>query len=76
VLEALAVYNQRFWDNLLVFTELTPDSLNTALSELFDLNILSIADDGGYWVEEGLYNPYRNFFANIPTKIDDRAKAS
>jgi phosphatidylserine/phosphatidylglycerophosphate/cardiolipin synthase-like enzyme len=75
VLEALAVYNVRYWDNLLVFTELTPDSLNTALSELFDLNILTITDDGGYWVEESVYHQYRSFFVNVPIEEDLRTQA-
>ncbi|MCW4040689.1 MAG: phospholipase D-like domain-containing protein [Candidatus Bathyarchaeota archaeon] len=74
VLEAIAIYNVRDWDSLLIFTELTHDSLNTALSELYDLGILSRSDDGGYWIEHDVYNQYRAFFANVPVEEEPQKK--
>jgi phosphatidylserine/phosphatidylglycerophosphate/cardiolipin synthase-like enzyme len=63
ILEAIAIYNIRDWDGLLDHTELTPDSLNTALSELYTLNLLE-RREGTYWVEEGIYRQYRSYFEN------------
>jgi phosphatidylserine/phosphatidylglycerophosphate/cardiolipin synthase-like enzyme len=75
ILEAIAVHNIRDWDGLLAFTELTPDCLNTALSELYDLKILSRADDGAYWIENDVYRQYQIFFASIQVEEEPRKKA-
>lgn len=75
VLEAIAVHNIRDWDGLLAFTELTPDSLNTALSELYVLEILSRADDGAYWIKNDVFRQYRTFFASIQVEEVHRKTA-
>lgn len=64
VLEAIVVYNIRDWNGLLDHTELTPESLNATLSELYSLGILMRKDDGTYWVEEEIYRHYRSYFDN------------
>ena len=38
VLEAIAVENIREWNVILDYTQLTPETLNTAISELYTLD--------------------------------------
>ena len=64
VIEAIVVYNIRGWNGLLDHTELTSESLNKTLSELYTLGILLRKDDGTYWVEEEIYRHYRSYFEN------------
>ena len=62
VLEAIAIYNIRDWDGLLDHTELTPDSLNTVLSELYTLDIRSRKEEETYWIENETHQKYHQYF--------------
>ena len=72
VLKAIAVHDIRNWNGLLSHTQLTPDSLNTALSELYNLALISRnQEDGLYWIEDvTLYHQYRSFFENIDVSTE------
>jgi phosphatidylserine/phosphatidylglycerophosphate/cardiolipin synthase-like enzyme len=66
VLEAIAVENIRDWTGILDYTELTRETLNTAISELYILNLIERKDDGLYWIKNiDVYHQYRSFFGNI-----------
>ena len=63
VLQAIAVENIRDWNGILDYTELTPETLNTALRELYDKEIIERNEDGLYWIEDiVLYHQYRDYF--------------
>jgi len=66
VLEAIALENIRDWNNILDYTQLTPETLNTAISELYKLDILERKDDGLYWIKKKeIYYHYRSYFKNL-----------
>lgn len=66
VLEAIAVENIRDWNGILEYTQLYPENLNKAISELYDLDVIKRQDDGLYWIKDiVLYHLYRDYFDNI-----------
>lgn len=66
VLEAIAVENIRDWNGILDYTQLTPENLNTALSELYELKTITRKDDGLYWIDDtNIYHQYRAYFENL-----------
>jgi phosphatidylserine/phosphatidylglycerophosphate/cardiolipin synthase-like enzyme len=66
VLEAIAVENIRDWTGILDYTELTRETLNTAISELYTLDLIERKDDGLYWIKNiDVYRQYRSFFVNL-----------
>jgi len=66
VLEAIAVENVRDWNGILDYTQLTPETLNTAISELYRLDLIERKDDGLYWIKNiGVYHQYRSYFENL-----------
>jgi phosphatidylserine/phosphatidylglycerophosphate/cardiolipin synthase-like enzyme len=63
VLEAIAVENIRDWKGILEYTQLFPENLNKAISELYQLDVISKQEDGLYWIEDiVLYHQYRSYF--------------
>jgi len=65
ILEAIAVRNIRDWRGLLTYTQLTRENLNTALSELYEVGLISKNDEGLYWIENKyVYSQYRSYFDN------------
>jgi phosphatidylserine/phosphatidylglycerophosphate/cardiolipin synthase-like enzyme len=68
ILEAIAVENIRDWNGILDYTELTPETLNTAMSELYTLDLIERKDDGLYWIKNiDVYRQYRSYFGNLET---------
>ena len=66
VLEAIAVENIRDWNGILDYTQLSPENLNTAISELYKLDIITRKDDGLYWIKNiDMYHQYRSYFDDI-----------
>jgi hypothetical protein len=59
VIKAIVVDGAREWSDLLNFTGLSPEALNTALSELYALQIV---EKNTYWVKYEIYKEYRDFF--------------
>ena len=65
VLEAIAVENIRDWNDILDYTQLTRETLNTAISELYTLDLIERKDDGLYWIKNiDVYRQYRSYFGN------------
>ncbi len=63
VLEAIAVENIRDWKGILEYTQLLPENLNKAISELYQLEVIERQDDGLYWIKDiVLYRQYRLYF--------------
>lgn len=68
VLEAIAVENIRDWNDILDYTQLTRETLNKAISELYILEIIARQDDGLYWIKNmDVYRQYRSYFENLET---------
>ena len=66
VLEAIAVGNIRDWNGILDYTQLYPESLNTAISELYRLDIIERKEDGLYWIKnKDIYYQYRSYFKDL-----------
>jgi phosphatidylserine/phosphatidylglycerophosphate/cardiolipin synthase-like enzyme len=66
VLEAIAVENIRDWNGILEYTQLTPKSLNTTISELYRLDVIERKEDGLYWITDiVLLHQYRDYFDYI-----------
>ena len=66
VLEAIAVENIRDWNGILDYAQLTRETLNTAISELYKLDIIERKDDGLYWIKNiDIYHQYRSYFENL-----------
>jgi phosphatidylserine/phosphatidylglycerophosphate/cardiolipin synthase-like enzyme len=66
ILEAIAVENIRDWNGIWEYTQLQSDSLNKALSELYNLDVITRQDDNLYWIEDiVLLHQYRDYFDNI-----------
>ena len=66
ILEAIAVEGIRHWEGILDYAQLTPNNLNLALSELYDLNIITRKEDGLYWISDiDIYHQYRSYFDNL-----------
>ena len=66
VLEAIAVENIRDWIGILDYTELTRETLNTAISELYNLDIIERKDDGLYWIKDiEVVHQYRYYFEDL-----------
>lgn len=71
VLEAIAVENIRSWNGIWEYTQLQSDNLNKALSELYNLDVITRQDDNLYWIKDiVLLHRYRDYFDNI----DDNQK--
>ncbi len=63
VLEAIALENIRDWNGILEYTQLYPENLNKALSELYNLDVITRKDDGLYWIKDiVLYHQYLEYF--------------
>ncbi len=63
VLEAIAVENLRSWNDILVYTELTRENLNAAMSELYDLQLIEKKEEGVYWITDiDVVRQYRAYF--------------
>ena len=66
VLEAIAVENIREWNVILDYTQLTPETLNTAISDLYTLDLIERKDDGLYWIKNiDVYHQYRSYFQEL-----------
>jgi phosphatidylserine/phosphatidylglycerophosphate/cardiolipin synthase-like enzyme len=66
VLESIAVEDIRDWNGILEYTQLYPEELNKAISELYNLDIITRQDDGLYWIKDiVLFHQYRDYFDNI-----------
>ena len=66
VLEAIAVENVRDWNGIQDYTQLYPENLNKALSELYNLDVITRKDDGLYWIKDiVVYHQYRAYFENM-----------
>lgn len=61
VIKAIAVDGARTWSDIRDSTGLSEESLNKALSEMFDIGILEKMPDGTYKVSYDLYSDYRAF---------------
>ncbi|MFB0523478.1 MAG: phosphatidylserine/phosphatidylglycerophosphate/cardiolipin synthase family protein [Candidatus Bathyarchaeia archaeon] len=68
VLKAIVVDKATKWEEIRELTGLSEESLNTALSELFDAHIITKHYDGSYWVEEDTYYEYKDFFDSMKIK--------
>ena len=66
VLEAIAVENIRDWNGILEYTQLTPEALDIAISELQDLKVITRQEDDLYWINNiDIYRQYRTYFENL-----------
>ncbi len=66
VLQAISVENIRDWNGISEYTQLTPDNLNLALSELYDLHIITRKEDCLYWIsDKDIYHQYRSYFDDL-----------
>jgi phosphatidylserine/phosphatidylglycerophosphate/cardiolipin synthase-like enzyme len=67
VLEAIAVENIRDWNGIWEYTQLQSDNLNKALSELYNLDIITRQEDNHlYWIKDiVLLHQYREYFDHI-----------
>jgi phosphatidylserine/phosphatidylglycerophosphate/cardiolipin synthase-like enzyme len=65
VLKAIAVDGARFWGQIQRATGLEPEELNQALSELFQVDVLSKREDG-YWIDDyDLYTAYVEYYSQL-----------
>lgn len=66
VLEAIALENIRDWNGILDYTQLTPENLNKAISELYKLDVIVRNDDGSYWINSvDVVHQYRAYSRNL-----------
>src|SRR5665648_188554 len=65
VIEAIALENIRDWNGIQEYTQLYPENLNKAISELYTLDVITRKEDGLYWIKDiVLYHQYREYFEN------------
>ena len=63
VIEAIALENIRDWIGIKDYTQLTQENLNTALSELYNLDIIERKEDHTYWIKDiEVVHLYRDYF--------------
>ena len=66
VLEAIALENFRDWRDIQDYTQLTRENLNTAISELYKLDIIERKEDGAYWIKDiEVVHLYRDYFEDL-----------
>ena len=66
VLEAIALENIRDWIGIQDYTQLTRENLNTAISELYKLDIIERKEDGAYWIKDiEVVHLYRYYFEDL-----------
>lgn len=68
VLKAIVVDGARKWDEIRELTGLSEESLNTALSELYDVDAIWKENDGSYFVEGDTHYEYEDFFDSMESK--------
>ena len=70
VIKAIVIDGAHTWNEIRDLTELSPDTLNTVLAEMFNLKILDKNEfKGTYWVSDEIYYKYRSYF-NQPEIIE------
>jgi len=77
VIRAIAIDDEHSWEDILLLTELSPNTLRKVLAEMFNVNILEKGKDNDgfptYWItDEVLCNEYRNFFADQDLGFNER----
>ena len=63
VIKAIVIDDAQTWDEIRDFTGLSSDSLNVALSELYEMKILKRGRDGTYRVKKAIYDEYWGYIA-------------
>jgi phosphatidylserine/phosphatidylglycerophosphate/cardiolipin synthase-like enzyme len=77
VIRAIAIDDVHSWEDILILTELSPNTLRKVLAEMFDVNILEKSRDKygfpAYRItDEGLCNEYRHFYATQDFELVER----
>jgi len=77
VLEAIIIYNLSNWVDIQYFTKLSESSLNTALSELYNLNIITKDGNNYRVINPQIINSYKQYFGvtrRLPHSEESRHK--
>lgn len=62
IIKAIAIDGARTWDDLQEMTGFAAKTINTVLSELFNINAIYKTSNGEYRVAKDLYQEYRSYF--------------
>ena len=76
VIKAIVIDGAKTWNEILSLTGLSPESLNTALSELYDYSAIHKNPDDTYSVLPPISKEYRQFFNILRTAAAEKKKQS
>lgn len=77
ILEAIIIGGAKYWDEIRDITNLPPNSLNKALSELYAEGVIQKNPDESYWVIPEIFRKYKQFFEGsekVQKKHDEKSK--
>lgn len=77
IIKAVSIDRAYSWEALRDITGLSPQSLNQALSELYNAKALFKNENGEYRVSRSLYDEYRDYFSELDNrKLDEPTRIS
>ena len=62
ILRAIIIDGAKYWNEIQRITNLSQNSLNKALAELYAEGIIRKNSDGSYWVIPEIFSKYKQFF--------------
>jgi len=74
ILKAIIIDGAKYWGDIRHITGLQPETLNIALSELFDKGIIQKNFDESYWVHPRIYKMYKKYFEESTKTIENSEK--